>query len=123
MPNFDTLKIFGCGKHCEKRRNCLKQAISPLLTMFSTLCTLWHLFFILNALSNVVCNLFQFGPVLNFVVWLWVKLQKSLISLISLAGISVWRKDPDNCNVMVAFVCLSKADSVGHRSDIIVCTV
>ena len=23
-------------KHCEKRRNCLLQAISPFLTMFST---------------------------------------------------------------------------------------
>ena len=23
MPHFDTLKIYGCGKHCEKRRNCL----------------------------------------------------------------------------------------------------
>ena len=30
--------IHSCGKHCEKRRNCLKQAISPFLTMFSTLC-------------------------------------------------------------------------------------
>ena len=24
------------GKHCEKRRNCLLQAISPFLTIFST---------------------------------------------------------------------------------------
>ena len=23
MPHFDTLKIYSCGKHCEKRRNCL----------------------------------------------------------------------------------------------------
>ena len=37
MPHSDTLKIYSCGKHCEKRRNCLKQAISPFLTMFSTL--------------------------------------------------------------------------------------
>ena len=36
MPNFDALKIYSCGKHCEKRRNCLSQAISPSLTMFST---------------------------------------------------------------------------------------
>ena len=28
-------KIWG-RKHCEKRRNCLLQAISPFLTMFST---------------------------------------------------------------------------------------
>ena len=27
-----------CGKHCEKKRNCVEQAISPFLTMFSTLC-------------------------------------------------------------------------------------
>ena len=23
MPHFDTLKIYSCGKHSEKRRNCL----------------------------------------------------------------------------------------------------
>ena len=23
MPHFDALKIYNCGKHCEKRRNCL----------------------------------------------------------------------------------------------------
>ena len=22
MPHFDALKIYSCGKHCEKRRNC-----------------------------------------------------------------------------------------------------
>ena len=37
IPHFDALKIHNCGKHCEKRRKCLKQAISPFLTMFSTL--------------------------------------------------------------------------------------
>ena len=37
MPHLDALKIYSCGKHCEKRRNCLEQAISPFLTMFSTL--------------------------------------------------------------------------------------
>ena len=37
MLHFDALKIYSCGKHCEKRRNCLQQAISPFLTMFSTL--------------------------------------------------------------------------------------
>ena len=34
MPHFDSLKTYSCGKHCEKRRNCLLQAISPFLTMF-----------------------------------------------------------------------------------------
>ena len=38
MPHFEALKIYNCGKHCEKRRNCLLQAIPPFLTMFSTLC-------------------------------------------------------------------------------------
>ena len=33
--HFDVFKIYSCGKHCEKRRNCLLQAISPFLTMFS----------------------------------------------------------------------------------------
>ena len=37
MPHFYALKIFSYGKHCEKRRNRLKQAISPFLTMLSTL--------------------------------------------------------------------------------------
>ena len=37
MTHFDALKIYSIGKHCEKRRNCLLQAISPFLTMFSIL--------------------------------------------------------------------------------------
>ena len=37
MPHFHAPKMYNCGKHCEKRRNCLKQAISSFLTMFSTL--------------------------------------------------------------------------------------
>ena len=40
---------------------------SHLLTMFSILYGTY--FFILNAFWNVVCNLFQFGPVFDFVVW------------------------------------------------------
>ena len=36
MPHFEAPKIYSCGKHCEKRRNCLEQAISLFLTMFST---------------------------------------------------------------------------------------
>ena len=40
IPHVDALKIYNCRKHCEKRRNCLLQAISPFLTMFSTLCVL-----------------------------------------------------------------------------------
>ena len=33
------MSIYG-RKHCEERRNCLFQAISPFLTMFSTTITL-----------------------------------------------------------------------------------
>ena len=36
MPHFDALKSYSCRKHCAKRRNCLQQAISPFITMFST---------------------------------------------------------------------------------------
>ena len=36
MQHIDTLKIYSCGKHCEERRDCLEQAISLFLTMFST---------------------------------------------------------------------------------------
>ena len=60
MPHFDALKIYSCGKHCEKRRNCLLQAISPFRNVFFPR---WHFIFILNALQNVICSLFQFGPV------------------------------------------------------------
>ena len=34
MPHFDALKIYSYGKHCEKRRNCLLQAISPFSQCF-----------------------------------------------------------------------------------------
>ena len=37
MTHFHALKIKSCGKHCEERRKCLLQAISPFFTMFSTL--------------------------------------------------------------------------------------
>ena len=37
IPHFDALMIYSYEQHCEKRRNCLYQAISPFLTMFSTL--------------------------------------------------------------------------------------
>ena len=32
--HFDALKIYSCGKDCEKRRNCLTQAISPFSQCF-----------------------------------------------------------------------------------------
>ena len=45
MPHFDALKIYCFGKHCEKRRNCFWQAVSPFLTMFSTLCFFFFFLF------------------------------------------------------------------------------
>ena len=36
MPHSEARKIYSCGKHCEKRRNCLQQEISHFLTMYST---------------------------------------------------------------------------------------
>ena len=47
IPQFDTLKIYSCRKHCEKRTTCLWQAISPFLTVFDHV---WYSFSILNAL-------------------------------------------------------------------------
>ena len=44
MPHFDALKIYSCRKQCQKRRNCLQQAIFPFLTMFSTLCDTYFSF-------------------------------------------------------------------------------
>ena len=48
MPHFEAPKLYSCGKYCEKRRNCLQQAISPFLTMFSILYDTF--FIILNAI-------------------------------------------------------------------------
>ena len=47
MPHFDELKIYSCGKHCEKRKKiaCNKQFLL-FSTVFST--PIWHLFFILT---------------------------------------------------------------------------
>ena len=61
MPHFDALKIYSCGKLCKKRRNCL--LTSNFSFSHNVFYHIWHLVFISNALLNVVCNLFQFGPV------------------------------------------------------------
>ena len=45
MPHFDALKICSCRKHCEKRSNCLKQAIAPFLTTFATFSNLHGTYF------------------------------------------------------------------------------
>ena len=58
MPRSDPLKIYNCGKHCEKRKNCLLQAIFPFLTLFSTLYDTIFLFQILIfhfKMSSAIC--------------------------------------------------------------------
>ena len=104
IPHFDTLMIYSCGKHCEKRRNCLQQAISPFLTMFPTLYGTYFPFYMHFKMSSaicfnldqskilssgnglneilffsyiclVICKCFEFGQVQNFVVWYGVKVQ------------------------------------------------
>ena len=55
MPHLDALKMYSCGKHCEKRRNCLVQAISPFLSMFFTLYGSSFSFGIHFKLSSAIC--------------------------------------------------------------------
>ena len=55
MPHSDALKKYSCGKHCEKRRNCLLQAISPSLTMFSTLYGTYIPFHMHFKISSAIC--------------------------------------------------------------------
>ena len=44
-----------CGKHREKRRNCLQQAISPFLTMFSTVCGTYFPFVMHYKMMYALC--------------------------------------------------------------------
>ena len=55
MLHFDAQKIYSCGKHCEKRRNCLLQAISPFLTMFSSLFGTYFSSQMRFKLSSAIC--------------------------------------------------------------------
>ena len=55
MPHFDALTIYSSGKHCEKRRNFLLQAISPFLTMFSTLYGTYFSFSMHFKMSPAIC--------------------------------------------------------------------
>ena len=62
MQHFDTLKIYSCERHCEKRRYCSKEEISAFLTMFSA-----HMALIFN-----------FKCTLEFrqqFVWIWTSLK------------------------------------------------
>ena len=62
MPHFDTLKIYSCKKKTLREKEKLL-VTSNFSFSHDVFYPLWHLFFILNALQNVVCNLLQFGPV------------------------------------------------------------
>ena len=55
MPHFDARKIYSRGKHCEKRRNCLLQAISAFLTMFPTLYCTYFPFKMQFKMSSAIC--------------------------------------------------------------------
>ena len=66
MPHFDALKVYSFGKHLEERKNCLLQAISPFLTMFSTLygtlrcCLSWLPAHVLWVALLIFKNFFEF---------------------------------------------------------------
>ena len=70
MPHFEALKTYSYGKHCEKRRNCLLQAISPFLTMLSTLYGTYLSFWMhFKMLSEICLNLDQ-SKILSSGNWL-----------------------------------------------------
>ena len=101
VPHFNALKISSCGKHCEKRRNVLEQAISPLLTVFlSYMVLIFHfkcflkcllqfvsiwtcLKFLLSSnglksfnsyISVIICSFFEFGTVSKWCIGEWVNM-------------------------------------------------
>ena len=58
VPHFVALRIYSCGKNCEKRRNCLEQAISSFLTIFCILYAVYGTYFSLSMhfrLSSAIC--------------------------------------------------------------------
>ena len=61
IPHIDALKIYSVENIVGKGEIACNKQFLLLIAMFSTLCGTY--FFILNALQNVVCNLFEFGPV------------------------------------------------------------
>ena len=60
MPHFDTLKICSRGKYCEKGEiACNKQFLLFSQCFLPYMALIFHF----NCTQNVVCNLFEFGPV------------------------------------------------------------
>ena len=65
MSHFDALKTYSYGKHCEKRRNCLQQAISPFLTMFSTVYGNYFPFSMHLKMSSAICFNLDLSKILS----------------------------------------------------------
>ena len=70
MTHFDSLKIYSFGKHCEKRRNCLLQAISHFLTMFCTLYGTYFSFLMHCKMSSAICFTLDQSKILSSGNWL-----------------------------------------------------
>ena len=67
--HFNTLKQKVLGKHCGKRWNCSKSAISPFFQIvFYAICILK---FFNSYISVVVCNFFEFGTVSKWCIKPW----------------------------------------------------
>ena len=64
--HFDALKIYSFGKHCEKRRNCLQQAVLPFLSVFSTQCGTYFSFSIHFEMSPAICFNLDQSNILSF---------------------------------------------------------
>ena len=58
--------MYCCGKHCEKRRNCLLQAISPFLIMSSTLYGTYFRFHMHLKMSSAICFNLDQSKILSF---------------------------------------------------------
>ena len=66
MPHCDALKIYGRGKHCEKRTNCSQQAISLVLAMFSNLNGIYFSFWMHFKVSSTICFDLDLSKILSF---------------------------------------------------------
>ena len=73
MMHFGALKICSCGKHCEKSRNYLLQAISPLLAMFFTLYGTHFFYFKCTLKFTLKCPLCGNGLIL-ILPWVQTKI-------------------------------------------------
>ena len=65
MLHIDTQKIYSYGKYCEKRRNCLLQAISAFFTMFFTLYGTHFSFKMHFKMSSAICFNLDLSKILS----------------------------------------------------------